>query len=73
MRAVKFDGDWMEVDQDLQRQLIVEGYAMGALKGKDGAITYILSRRINSEKYKTIGEFDSPEELNNILKLLISE
>lgn len=73
-RRIEFDGIWMTVNP-VGGELARLGYAVGANK-KDGRITYSLhqlpDRAINNVNCPVIAEFDTPEELNNMIKLLLA-
>jgi hypothetical protein len=65
-RTIKVDNGW--VDTHGYRTLHKHGYAVGGYLD-NGVAKYVLYRA--NDKFKKVHEFNSAEELNNMIKLLI--
>ena len=62
-------------DEDsVHRELMAKGYSVGGYVDK-GIPRYMLYRVTSAPhfKYETVHEFNTPEELNNMVKLLLDE
>ena len=66
-RELEVDNGW--VDTADHRRLHKHGYSVGGYTDK-GVAKYVLYRD-EGNKFTKVHEFDSAEELNNMLKLLI--
>lgn len=69
-REVKVDNGWVEVETSAYKRLYKAGYSVGRYVYK-GVPKYVLYRV--GEKFERVHEFDTQEELNNMLKLLLPE
>lgn len=69
-RELKLNGGWVEVNS-ASRRLTQKGYHVSGYmdKGKP----YYMLHRVEDSKYKVVHEFNSAEELNNMVKLLLDE
>lgn len=65
-RHIELDNGW--VNTDTYRELYKHGYSVGGYIDK-GVPKYVLYRA--DKEFTRIHEFDSAEELNNMIKLLI--
>lgn len=68
-RTVKVDNGWVDTNTNTYRTLHKHGYSVGGFID-NGVSKYVLYRA-NSGKFERVHEFDSAEELNNMIKLLI--
>lgn len=74
-RDLKLDNGWVS-HTDTTRRLHGAGYTVGGYIDK-GVSRYVLYRieqsGVGAAAYTAIHEFDTPEELKNMIKLLIPE
>jgi hypothetical protein len=66
-REVRIDNGW--VDTLTHKKLYEHGYSVGGYIDDDGAAKFVLYRV--DDKFTKVHEFNSEEELNNMIKLLI--
>lgn len=72
-REVKFDNGWIPSASPVNAKLFKKGYSVGGYIDK-GVPKYVLYRADDVRmKFERIHEFDTAEELNNMVKLLIEE
>lgn len=69
-RKIAVDNGWVETFSDTRRRLYKLGYSVGGYRIDDGTPKYVLYRS-TGDKLERIHEFDSREELNNMVKLLL--
>ena len=69
-REVKVDNGWVDSHSVANQRLLKKGYAVGGYTDK-GVAKYVLYRM--NGKFERVHEFDTSEELNNMLKLLLDE
>ena len=71
-REIQLDGGWVENSTPVRR-LREKGYYVGGYTDK-GQPKYALYRREDiGQKFEMVHEFNSAEELNNMVKLLLDE
>ena len=70
-REIKFVGGWVETNS-AYRRLQDKGYNAGGWIDK-GVPKYALYRREIGYKFELLHEFDTAEELNRMVKLLLDE
>jgi len=68
-REVKVDNGWVDTNSIPLRKLHKHGYSVGGFID-NGVAKYVLYRE-DSSKFTKVHEFDSAEELNNMIKLLV--
>ena len=66
-RNLDLDNGW--VNTETYRELHKHGYSVGGYVD-NGVAKYVLYR-VGGDTFEYIHEFDTPEELNNMMKLLI--
>lgn len=69
-RELKVDNGWVGSNSAVNSKLHTKGYSVGGYIDK-GVPKYVLYRV--ADKFERVHEFDTPEELNNMLKLLLDE
>lgn len=65
------DNGWVDSNSAVNSRLHRKGYSVGGYIDK-GIPKYVLYR-IDNEKFDRVHEFDTNEELNNMLKLLLDD
>ena len=70
-RELKVNRGWVEAGPALRR-LAEKGYAVSGYTDK-GVPHYMLYRNKSGHKFELVHEFDTAEELNNMVKLLLDE
>ena len=74
-RDLELDNGWVS-DTNISRRLRDAGYSVGGYID-NGVPRYVLYRMgqsgVGAGMFTIVHEFDSPEELNNMVKLLIPE
>jgi len=68
-KDIAINGGW--VDTLAHRKLYKHGYAVGSYAIDNDKAKYVLYRYGASQRLERIHEFDSAEELNNMVKLLL--
>ena len=74
-REIKVDNGWVNTHSPVSKKLYAKGYSVGGYID-NGVPKYVLYRTGDAHggfKYERIHEFNSNEELNNIVKLLLDE
>ncbi len=73
-RDIEMDNGWVNTHSPVSKKLYAKGYSVGGYIDK-GVPRYVLYRTGDEHgfKYERIHEFDSAEELNMMVKLLIEE
>lgn len=66
-REIEMDNGW--VDALAHKRLYKTGYSVGGYV--DNGVTKYVLYRVYDHKHERIHEFDSQEELNNMIKLLL--
>lgn len=69
-RKIAVDNGWVETFSDTRRRLYKLGYSVGGYVIDNGTPKYVLYRA-DGEKFVLIHEFDTEQELNNMIKLLL--
>ena len=70
-REIKVDNGWVDSNSAVNSKLHRKGYSVGGYIDK-GIPKYVLYR-IRPNNFERVHEFDTNEELNTMLKLLIEE
>jgi hypothetical protein len=70
-RDIEVDNGWVNTHSSVSKKLYAKGYSVGGYIDK-GIPKYVLYR-IDDGKFERVHEFDTPEEMNNMIKLLIEE
>ena len=70
-RDIEMDNGWVNTHSLVSKKLYAKGYSVGGYIDK-GVPRYVLYRMDNGY-FSRVHEFDSAEELNNMVKLLIEE
>ena len=70
-REIKADNGWVDSNSAANSRLHRKGYSVGGYIDK-GIPKYVLYR-IDDGKFGRVHEFDSNEELNTMLKLLLED
>lgn len=68
-REVAREDGWIPVSP-LTRKLAALGYSVGGYSD-NGVARYVLYRVSTGNHFERVHEFDTPEEMNNMVKLLI--
>ena len=70
-RELKVNRGWVETGPALRR-LAEKGYTVSGYTDK-GMPHYMLYRNEDGRRFELVHEFNTPEELNNMLKLLLED
>jgi hypothetical protein len=70
-RELKVDNGWVDSNSAVNSKLHTKGYSVGGYIDK-GIPKYVLYR-VADNKFERVHEFDTNEELNNMLKLLLED
>ena len=73
MKGVKFlrgNEVWTDTFSSDDKRLYEAGYSVGGYLIDDGPVKYVLYR-VNENTHERVHEFDSREELDNMVKLLL--
>ena len=70
-RDIEVDNGWVNTHSLVSKKLYAKGYSVGGYIDK-GVPKYVLYR-IDDGKFGRVHEFDTTEELNTMLKLLLDE
>lgn len=70
-REVKVDNGWVNTHSPVSKKLQKKGYSVGGYIDS-GVPKYVLYR-MDGGKFGRVHEFDTNEELNTMLKLLLDE
>lgn len=70
-RDIEADNGWVNTYSPVSKKLHAKGYSMGGFID-NGVPKYVLYRA-DKEKFERVHEFDSIEEFNNMVKLLIED
>lgn len=65
------DNGWVNTHSLVSKKLYAKGYSVGGYID-NGVAKYVLYRR-DDGKFERVHEFDTNEELNNMLKLLLED
>ena len=76
-RDIEVDNGWVNTHSPVSKKLYANGYSVGGYID-NGVSKYVLYRTgtgtpQNGFKFERIHEFDTAEELNNMLKLLLED
>ena len=76
-REIEGEDGWVNSDSAVNKKLYAKGYSVGGYID-NGVSKYVLYRTgtgtpQNGFKFERVHEFDSIEELNNMLKLLLED
>lgn len=74
-RDIEVDNGWVNTHSLVSKKLYAKGYSVGGYID-NGVAKYVLYRTGDEHggfKYERIHEFDSNEELNNMVKLLLED
>ena len=71
-REIKVDNGWVEADSPIMRKLHEKGYSLGGYTDH-GKPFYMLYRWNVGNKFELVHKFNTNEELNNMLKLLLED
>ncbi len=70
--GLQFEDTWL-VANTTYVSLVRRGYSAGVVTDKRGEVSYVLARRDHKgQSYKTIGEFTNADDLNHVVRLLLS-
>lgn len=70
-REIEVDNGWIPSESAVNAKLHKKGYSVGGYIDK-GIPKYVLYRMADGD-FERVHEFDTPEELNMMLKLLLDE
>jgi hypothetical protein len=70
-RDIEVDNGWVNTHSSVSKKLYAKGYSLGGYID-NGVARYVLYR-IDDGKFERVHEFDTPEEMNNMIKLLLDE